>query len=617
ISDGQMTTPGARGRLADAVAYANQRGLRLYPVMVGDPTPPKNVTVTGLQAPREVRRGAGTELTVVLAHRNLGGRSVEVKLLRRLRDEEKWTDTGAGKTVVLDGETPSPLPPAEATGRTKGVQAVALQVEPEKVGHFVYRAVVEPIPEERNRADNSADAEVEVSDEKIKVLLVSGDAGWEFQFVRNFLLRQPELYRLSVWQQNADKELNQSASTGMKLDRLPRTLPELAGSPGGKPHPGYDVVMLYDPEPTVDGFDEKFVKDLRAFVERHGGGLCYIVGNKYSAPVLRSRGPYEELAGMLPVVLGANTSDIVERIGQRRPQAWPVRVTTYGADHPVMRFAGTAEESMNVWGVLPGIYWSHPITKTKPLARTLAVSSDPLRRVPGRNEPQPLLVAQPFGMGRVLYVGFDGTWRWRFLRDGHYHRLFWSNVVRYLATLRARHVVITAGGDRFSAGERITIEAEAYDENFTPLKAETLDVEMIDLQTRKEETIVLKAVANKPGRYKATIRAIRTGTFELTALKGDPMAKEKVQSKTIRVELPKAESIRTEADRATMENIASRRENFLEIHDVNRLARLIPSDRKTAVRKVPWELWDSKLTLLVIVMLLTVEWVFRKKYNMA
>lgn len=615
VSDGQMTTQGAGARLVDALAYANQRGMRLYPVLVGDPTPPKNLAVTGLQAPREIRRGARTEFTVVLAHRNLAGRAVTVRLLRRPRDKETWGDTGISEKVVLNGESPSGLPPA-AAGRSKGVQTVALQVEPDRIGKFVYRAVVEPQEDERNPNDNAAEAPVSVSDEKIKILLVSGDGGWEFQFLRNFLHRQPELYRLSVWQQNADKEINQTASTGMKLDRLPKELLELAGSPGGKPHPGYDVVLLYDPQPTADGFDENFVRHLRTFVARHGGGLCYIVGNKYSTEVLRGGGPYDPLVGMLPVTLADNTSDIVAKIGGRRPQAWPVRITSYGADHPVTRFGGGADESRDVWEVMPGIYWSHPVLKAKPLARVLAASSNPLRRT-ARNEPEPLLVAQPFGAGRVLYVGFDGTWRWRYIRHGYYHRLFWSNVVQYLATLHARHVVITAGGDRFSAGERITIEAEAYDENFAPLKAATFDVEMIDTETRAGETIVLKAVADKPGRYKATIRATRTGTFELTALKGDPMAADKVQSKTIRIELPKAEALRPEADRQTMRNIASRPEHFLEIHEIDRLTELIPSDRKTAVREEPWELWDSNLTLLLIGVLLAVEWIFRKKYNMA
>jgi hypothetical protein len=623
VSDGQMTSEGAGGQLADAIAYAGQRGLRMFSVLVGDPTPPKNVTVTGLQAPREVRRAARTELTVVLAHRNLAGQSVTVKVLRRAEDgdKDKWDETGLVKTVKLNGESSdgasAPAPAAGADGqRSRGVQTVDFQLEPDKIGQFVYRAYVEPRSDEENTEDNHADAPVKVSDEKIKVLLISGDAGWEFQYVRNFLLRQPELYRLSVWQQNADKDLNQSASTGMKLDRLPSTLEQIVGSPGGKPHAGYDVVILYDPQPTLEGFDGKFAANLKTFVSRHGGGLCYVAGNKYSAPVLRSKGPYDPLVGMLPVMLAANTSDIIERIGRERPEAWPVRITSYGADHPVTRLGGTSTESMNVWQALPGIYWSHPVLRTKPLARTLAVSSNPLRRT-ARNDPEPLIAAQAFGMGRTLYIGFDGTWRWRFIRDGYYHRLFWSNVVRYLATLRARHVVITAGGDRFSAGERITIEAEAYDEKFVPLKTPTFEVRMIDTASGQGRALELKAVENQPGRYKVTIRADRTGTFELTALTDDPLAKEKVQSKTIRIELPKAEAARTEADRASMENVASKPENFLRSYEVDKLAELIPSDRKTTVRQVHWELWDSRLTLLLICLLLTIEWIFRKKYNMA
>ena len=66
-----------------------------------------------------------------------------------------------------------------------------------------------------------------------------------------------------------------------------------------------------------------------------------------------------------------------------------------------------------------------------------------------------------------------------------------------------------------------------------------------------------------------------------------------------------------------MQNIASRPENFLAIHEIDRLADLVPVDRKTAVREVPWELWDSNLMLLLIVVLLAVEWALRKKYNMA
>ncbi len=613
ISDGQMTSRGGDDRLADAMAYANQRGLRIYPVLVGEPTPPKNVSVTGLQAPREVRRGAHTEFSVVLAHRNLTGQEVRVKLLRCPAAGSDWTDTGIDKSVRLDG---AGARGGAAAAVSHGVQTVELAVEPEMIGKFVYRAVVEPHADERNLDDNQAEAPVDVSDEKIRVLLVSGDAGWEFQYIRNFLHRQPELYRLSVWQQDADKEVNQLASTGMKIDRLPRELAELAGSPGGKPHPGYDVVILCDPQPTLEGFDENFGKILRTFVEVHGGGLCYVAGAKYSDLVLGSRGSYATLAALLPVVPAANTGDTVERILYRRPQAWPVRLTDYGIDHAITRLASTAEDSVKLWQILPGIYWSHPVLKAKPLARVLAVSSNPARHT-DRNEPEPVLVTQPFGVGRVLYVGIDEPWRWRFVQEGRIHQNFWDNIVRYLASLRAKQVVITAGGDRFSAGTRITIEVEAFDENFNPRKDEAFDVEMVDTQAGGSETIVCKAVPDKPGRFTATFRASKTGVFQLTALKGVPFRGEKVQTKTIRIDLPKAEALRTEADRATMENLATRPENFMTVDRADELARLIPDDRKTAVREVPRELWNSNLMLLLIVVLLTAEWILRKKYNMA
>ena len=627
ISDGQMTTRSGEDRIADAMARANQLGLRIYPVLVGDPTPPKNVSVTGLQAPREVRRGAHTEFSVVLAHRNLAGQQVRVRLLRRPAEASttrpagasEWTQTGIAKTVRLDGEGAAGSGAGGllgAGGVSHGVQTVALEVEPETIGKFVYRAVVEPHPDERNVEDNHADAPVDVSDEKIRVLIVSGDAGWEFQYIRNFLHRQPDLYRLSVWQQDADKEVNQLASTGMKIDHLPRELAELAGSPGGKPYPGYDVVILCDPQPTLDGFDDNFTKLLRKFVEDHGGGLCYIAGGKYTDLVLSAKGSYEDLSAMLPVVPAANTGDTVERILYRRPQAWPVQLTDYGLDHPITRLASTVADSSKVWQILPGIYWSHPVLKAKPLARVLAVSSNPARHT-DRNEAEPVLATQPFGVGRALYVGFDETWRWRYAYEGRIHQAFWDNVVRYLASLRARQVVITAGGDQFSAGERITIEVEACDENYQPWKAESFDVEMVDAQSGASETIVCKAVPDKPGRYKATLRASRTGVFQLTALKGDPLAGDKVQPKTIRIDLPKAEALRTEADRATMENLATRAENFRTIDRADDLARIIPEDRKTAVREVPRELWNSNLMLLTIVVLLTAEWIVRKKYNMA
>ena len=51
ISDGQITADGGDARLQAALDLANQRPVPLYAVMVGDPTPRKNLAVTSLDAP--------------------------------------------------------------------------------------------------------------------------------------------------------------------------------------------------------------------------------------------------------------------------------------------------------------------------------------------------------------------------------------------------------------------------------------------------------------------------------------------------------------------------------------------------------------------------------------
>ena len=111
--------------------------------------------------------------------------------------------------------------------------------------------------------------------------------------------------------------------------------------------------------------------------------------------------------------------------------------------------------------------------------------------------------------------------------------------------------------------------------------------------------------------------ARQTGTFVLTALKGDPLAADKVAGKRITVELPQDEAIRPEAEEATMHEIASTPANFLEVWEVERLAELIPPGRLDAARPRVREIWDSNLTLLLIVSLLAAEWIVRKRHNMA
>ncbi|GAF70215.1 unnamed protein product, partial [marine sediment metagenome] len=321
LSDGQPASNAGdpTGQLATAIEYAKQRSVPRYSVLVGDPTPPRNLSVLALRTPREIRTKAKTTFTVLLGHRNLENEAVEVRIYRR-KTEDGWPKNLAKQKPIASKTIKLIDPKNQSPGESPGVQSVKIELKPteKKLGEYVYRALVVKREDERSGEDNHADAFVRLTDSKIRILLVSGDAGWEFQYIRNYFLRQPDLYRLSVWQQNADAEINQSASTGMKLTRLPKSLKELidtgdgrdGASPTSKPTPrpvstsqptkttgvagkeekippGYDVVILYDPSPTTGGFDRNFLKLLHEYVTVHRGGLCYIASNKHTFDVLR------------------------------------------------------------------------------------------------------------------------------------------------------------------------------------------------------------------------------------------------------------------------------------------------------------------------------------------
>jgi len=627
FTDGQATTGSSEKAIRQEKLKAARRGVAIYAVMVGDDTLPTNVGVVSLAARRTVIRGSPLILEARVSHRNLGGKKVTLRLMRREGPDKEWQEVGEPKTVPLVKGPDEDFPDDQR--RSTGIQTEELTAETKEVGTFEYKAVVDTVGGERNTEDNACDPiTVEVTDEKVNVLLVSGGGGWEFQYLRNLLLRQEDRFRVGVWQQNADENVNQLASTGMELMKLPSTLAELMGSEDDKDKPGYRVVILYDPQPS-QAKDEKtrgmtpLATVLKEFVGRHGGGLCYIAGSKHTDALIDRDAAFKPLADMLPVVLRPNTINLSQRIAQRRPVSWPLRLTSYGIDHDVMSIGDADFPAKDIWPRLPGVYWSHPVNKIKMNARVLAESTNPQRRTSeDEPRPEPLVAVQPYGAGRVLYMGTDATWRWRFVADGKYHRRFWGNVVQYLASPRARRVIITAGGDEFDVGKEITIEVEAYDDEYKPLTEGTFDVEMIDAKTGERKTLVLKAVKGNPGKYKLSLVPKQPGKYLLSALWD--MGREKrnrlVQSKEIKILIPKAEDKRPEARADLLRLLASSEENFLPIRDVDKLARLIRAEPLQTVREEKREIWELpdllRLVLLTAVLLLSVEWVCRKAYNM-
>lgn len=623
VSDGQITGGNdARGRLNAALAFIRQHGHKVYTVGVGDPEPPRNVAIASLQSPGEVRQGSDVEMTAYIANRRCVGQAVDLELRRRPSgNNEDWekVDMTSPASVTLTGK-------GDDKGDTQEVPirfVIPKDASGKTLGEYVYELTVKPLENEFSTKDNVATATLRVSSEKIKVLLVSGDAGWEFQYLRNLLLRSPDHYAVSVWQEDAEQEFNQEASSkDMQLSTLPRTKEEVNK---------YEVVVLYDPYKTENGFDKTFVRLLEDFVAVHHGGLLYIASNKYSDENLADvREAYSDLVDLLPVVLDPQTANASRWINAEEPQAWQVLPTASGLEHQAMRLTASPKENNDIWRLLPGVYWGHAVKRIKPLATALAVTADPSMRSGDNGGPLPLIAVQYYGRGRSMYVGFDETWRWRYINDGNVYRKFWYNMIDFLSAgnLEKKRILITTGTDTAAVGEEIRIHVEAYNKKWEPLTEDKITVRLEDPTGAKQPIpITLGKVTRKikdadgkestraiDGHYEGTWKLTTEGRFQL--ITGDESEKDDVAPKMLTVTLPQDEFKHPESDMATLQTIAPG-ESFMTVDQADKLTTLIAPDKMVVYNDHSFELWDAPLSIIVVVSLLAIEWILRKKYNMA
>jgi hypothetical protein len=77
----------------------------------------------------------------------------------------------------------------------------------------------------------------------------------------------------------------------------------------------------------------------------------------------------------------------------------------------MMQLSDKTEDNIARWAGLPPIYWTSRVTRSKPAAEVLLVDADPTRAT--RSGKMPIIATQQYGMGHVMFVGTDNTWRWR------------------------------------------------------------------------------------------------------------------------------------------------------------------------------------------------------------
>ena len=604
VSDGQHNGSEDPIEIAKRAATLD---IPIFVVGLGDPNPPKNIAVNEIFVRDRAYPDEPFEVEAMLQVSSMGG-AAEMPDTINVQLVEQKIDAETGKTESEKVIESRDLPMPTSGGRIR----VDFQQTLGEPGRYAYKLVADGIDGETNTTDNERrSSELEVVDEKVRVLLIAGESSWDYQHVRVLLERDPNI-SVSCWLQSMDETRPQEGDE--PIQRLPRSIEEL-----GK----YNVVLLMDPNPNE--FDAPWVDMLKTFCRNKAGGVFYMAGPKFTGEFV-TLNRLSGIRDVLPVRFGTTdfiaTTQALATAASDKPGG--MLLVSHNMDHPVLSFHSDPDENLRRWEQMPGVYWSFPVISGKPTARIL------MERGQQKNteENQPLLVSGRFGAGTVLYMGFQGTFRWRPAGvQAQYFDRFWVQVVRYLVENRSlqgsRRGFIESDKSEYELGDRISLLSRLLDGQYRPLTTPSVEavVRSDDGRTQKVE---LRRLPGDQGRYEGLMVAARTGNYQATIdLGGDETEEKLLDPIPFRIVTPKVESNAFWLNEKLLTEIATQSGGkYFRLSELSELPAALPSlVTRAEFNSPPEPLWDWNkyfrfFAFLLPVVLLSIEWTLRKWYKL-
>jgi hypothetical protein len=447
---------------------------------------------------------------------------------------------------------------------------------------------------ENNTLADSVARPVRLSDSKVKVLYVEQAPRWEYKFLQTALLRD----------RRVEPRFLLTKADPRVLKSGPPFLPEF---PSREQLFTYDLVILGDVSAAWLGRER--LGWLKEFVRDFKGGLVLIAGQQ-SAPASYVGTPLAELLPVefLPVKYPP--------FSEARPTPFVPVLTTAGQSSDMMALADTPEESAKVWEKLPPLYWHYPVTKLRPAATALLVH--PTAKM--GEQPMPILAAQFYGRGQVLFLGTDETWRWRFNAEDKYFARFWGQVIYQMAL---PHLLTNSAKRMQAALERSeavldrpgSLFVRLLDKEFHPLHQKEVKATLVYLDAKpgqeRERQIILHQTPGREGEYRVLLPHDKAGRYEL---KVEGME----DTFPYRVNVPPGHE--TEelgmAEEALRQMARTSGGRFYREEDLDQLPEAVQPQAASFVLRREVLLWNP-LVFVLFVGLISAEWLLRKFSNLS
>ncbi len=606
----------------DSLRQLAVRNTPLSAVPLGADLGPVDISLLSLKAPESIYLDDRVVVTATAKLDGFLGEKVEAELL-------------SGDQVV----DTAPIEVTDVSFRTE----INFVHKPETKGILDYRVRLKPDPREIFQENNTWDFKVAVTDDRTNVLLVDGFPRWEFRYLRNLFYGRDKSVHLQYVLLDPDtihrgrEPITTYASASRPFGQAEAThLPQISSE-----WQHFDVIILGDIPPGA--LTERDWAAVSEAVTKRGALFVCIAGPRHMPHGHDSR----VLRDLLPVSYTPGTATRYDT----PEEAYRIQLTTAGREHPVTSQSTSRALNEELWATFPPMRWrydgatlkesaevlayAHPVGAPPPAAGFIPDGSpgsveaaiQQLANQKNVEAGNAVISSIRAGLGKVLLLHFDQTWRFRYGVGDTYHHRFWGQVTRWGAgpNLRSGNEFVRLGTDRLSytPNDPVEVTAKVLDGELRPITDASVEVEVWKdgVRLRRQR---LSYRSDSTGLYETSLIGLsEEGEYRLKLVGGEidkglaaaPDGPREIETELLvvttrnPVELAELTADRDFLNRAT--GLTGGR--LAELDDLASLVDSFGAPKETLKERRNVTLWDKWPLLLAFFGFLTTEWVVRRR----
>ena len=217
---------------------------------------------------------------------------------------------------------------------------------------------------------------------------------------------------------------------------------------------------------------------------------------------------------VLPIVRETGLFRTEAEVRLTTQSTYALELTSEGRGDPIFAFHPDPLRNRAILTSLPGMYWSFPVTRARPGATVLARHGDP--RMQNQHGRHVLLASQLYGPGRTVFIGFDSTYRWRYLAEDYFDG-FWARLIDRVGRTKALGgqfpFQVHLGKSVYRVGDQVNVDVR-YTDPAALAEASELTAEL-EVAGQPPEPVRFERVPDDPATLTAAFPAQQAGTYSL------------------------------------------------------------------------------------------------------